>query len=88
MPNAWMNTGSDSADTINIYKERGAYPQESKVLGLKENPWRVEKEEASQNGLRVFIVDLGKLSSGPAIFLLDLIDVLVTEVSDSTKVNR
>lgn len=64
------------------------YPKESKVLGLKENPWRVEKEEATQDRLRVSIVDLAKLSRGPAIFLLHRFDVPVTEISNGTEVHR
>lgn len=64
------------------------YPKESKVFGLEENPWRVEKEEAAQDRLCVFIVDLAKLSGSPAVFLLDRIDVLVPEVSNGTEVDR
>lgn len=79
-----MNNRSDEDNT----QTGCAYPQESKVLGLKKNPWRVEKKEVTQNGLRVLVIDLGKLGGSPAIFLLYLINVLVTEVPNSREVDR
>ena len=74
-------------ELANKHKRDLHYSQESKILSLKENPWRVEKEEATQNRLRVLIIDIGKLSGGPAVFLLDLGNVLVTEVSNCREVD-
>ena len=93
MPNAWMNAGGPVRRELTTqhnttqHKRNLHYPQESKVLGLEENPRRVEKEEATQNRLRVFIIDSGKLSGGPAVFLLDLVHVLVPEVSNGREVD-
>jgi len=75
---------SVAADVLN----RCAYSQEGKVLGLEEDPWRVEKEEAAQNGLRVLIIDLGKFSGCAAVFSLYLVNMLVAKVSNGTKVDR
>jgi hypothetical protein len=71
-----------------LTRESTTYPQDSKVFGLKEDPWRVKEVEATKNGLRVRVIDLGKLSGRAAIFFLYLLDVLVTEVSNSTEVDR
>lgn len=54
---------------------------------MEEDPWRVEKEKATQNGLRILIIDFGELSGCTAVFLLYLINMLVAKVSNGTKVN-